>query len=271
MSKLSQENAKAIIQKNIEKIYHLPLKYTYLHQYLRNKYLRETLLKTYNFIKKLDNIVFYKHKYVFYTDTETLTHNIRKKNTGNDVSNRHINLLCCIGFISKQYQEKDNEKYLTKINKRFLEETGRKRPINTFYFRLFTEKELERLEKRAEALAKAKITSGNISYNKLICSGLEDIANEVYFANNKQAPQKKIREFEELLYIIELLINSQGYTTKAEIKDNCLLTDKEIDKLFSIFKEQLKERYCYRSPTKEQRNNWKLTSNKYIFTKKESN
>lgn len=266
-----------IVQRNLQTIYHLPPRYKNLDHYLSIPSLRETLLGTLNFVKT-KNIIIYKHKYVFILDTDTITHRVRKKNTGRASSNRHINFLCALGVINKQYQGSSRKEFeeqdklkatLLEINRQFLMKYPNRRPINAFYIREYDEAELKRLEERATRLRYTNVTPGNISFNRLCLCGLDDLATEVYPLNNRSAPEVKLQEYGYLLILIDKLISDQGYATKENIRDNVLLSDAELDMVFKLFKDWLKENYYYKMPTKAQKQQWNLTDNKFIFTKKE--
>lgn len=262
MSHLLSNNAKEIIAENQEVIYHLSkTKYPSLDYYLTGS-LYHTLLDVLKFIKSV-NVIIYKHKYVFYLDNNHLTHGVRKKICGTATSSRHINLLCAIGLINKQFQ---NAEDMLDINKNFLNQNkDKKRPVNVFYFRRYTDEELRRCEDRAKLLRAAGVTSGNMSFNILCVNGLKEIAYEVYPMNDRSAPSKKEEEFEMMLEVMKFLIDMQGYATRQQIKDNMLLPDKEIDKLFRIYRSRLKTIYTYGRPTADQMEEWKLEDKKYIY------
>ncbi len=266
MSKLSIESGLNIIQENREIIYRLPSKYKYLNHYLKGS-LRETLLKILNFIKD-KNIILYNHKYSFFIDNESLTYRVRKKSSGTATSSRHINLLCAMGLLNKQYQSKDRDKLL-EVNRAFFQmNPDRRMPINVFYFRKYTAKELDRCERRAAALFAAGVTSGNMSFNYLMLNGLEDIAKEVYPNNNRYAPMKKVVEYQDLIVVMDMLIEQNGYAKREQVQDNLLLEEEEIVQLFKVFKTALQSRYYYKRPTKQQKEQWALSDSKYIYTKR---
>ena len=117
MSKLTIESGQAIAEENLERIYHLPKRYTNLDEYLSGS-LRETLLSVLNYIKD-KRLIIENHKYLFFLDTTRLTTKVRKKTGGRATSNRHINLLCALGLLGKEPQNEYRDQ-LIEINKIFL-------------------------------------------------------------------------------------------------------------------------------------------------------
>lgn len=269
MSTLTIERGQKIAQENIERIYRFPKEYGTTKEYLEkyNGSLRKTLLSILNYIKD-KKIVIDKHRYEFFLDNNALTYKVRKKQARRATSNRHINMLCALGLLKKVYQSQ-NKDILLKINADFLQK-GAKRPINVFSFHAYTDQNLREVEMRANRLKSAGITSGNISQNQLVLNGLEDIANEVYYANDRTAPDIKAEEAAELLALMESLCDSYGYVSKSMLYDNLLLPDVEIDKLLRIFKLQLREIYKYAPPTKKEMQLWSLKDRKYIWKRKKS-
>lgn len=266
MAHLKSSESKKIVAENQEKLYHLSKsKYPNITHYLSGS-VYYTMLNVLKFIKTV-NVIIYKHKYVFFLDNGNLTYKVRMKNGGTATSSRHINLLCAIGLINKQFQ---SEHDMLHINKEFLKSNPeKKRPVNAFYFRRYSDRELQRCEERAERLKTAGVTAGNISFNTLSLNGLADIAREVYPMNNRTAPEKKAAEFEQLIQVMQFLVDRQGYASKQQIRDNLVLEESEIDKLFQIYRKQLTEIYNYKMPTKKQKEYWQLPDNKYIYTLKE--
>jgi hypothetical protein len=267
MSKLTTESAREIIEYNRSILYHLPVKYEYLNHYLQGS-LRGTLLSVFKFISD-KQILIVDHKYIFFADNKTLTYKARKKSSGESTTSRHINLLCALGLFTKQYQSRLKDK-LIDVNKNFFTNNPhKKRSINVYSFRRYTEQELKRIEDRARRLAEVNVTAGNFCQTMLACHGLEDLSNESLPSNNRKAPEKKAMEFQDLLYCISYIVDIQGYTTKQEIKDNLAIEDTELDKLFRIFKQDIAEIFYYKRPTKKQMEQWGLTTLKFIYTRKE--
>lgn len=267
MSHLTIESGQEIVKNNLQVLYHLPDSYTAIHYFLDKGTLKHTLYKILNYIKD-KRVIIDKHRYEFLLDTKQLTGKVRKKIGSDGTSNRHFNLLCCMGLINRVYQSPHKD-ILLDTNREFLKKSPFSRPINVFAFREYTEKELKRIEERSERLKAAGVTIGCISANYLSLNGCEDIANEVYFSNDRTAPEKKAVEAGDLFSVMELLTDRDGYTTREIVKENLVFPDKELDKVFRIFKSQIEELYTYKSPTKEQMQRWGLTSKKYIYVKKE--
>ena len=178
-------------------------------------------------------------------------------------------MLCALGFLKKIPQ---TEKSMLRANKKWLDIQKDKgnnlRPMNVFSFRRYTDKELDRIEERAGRLKAAGITAGNISHNNLSLNGCEDLANEVYYSNNRTAPERKMTEAAQLFAVMEMLIERDGYTTRERIRENLVLSHSEIDKLFKIFRIQIGDLYKYAPPTKAQMEQWGLKSRRYIYLKK---
>lgn len=267
MSHLSVQSGQEIARRNLQRVYHLPKRYEAINKYLTTGTLRDTLYRIFNYIKD-KQIIIDKHRYEFLLDTKSLTYKVRKRNGGDGTSNRHFNLLCSIGLINRVYQSSHKD-ILLDANREFLKKSKHRRPINVFSFREYTDSELDRIEERASRLLAAGVTIGCVSYNYLALNGCEDIANEVYFSNNRNAPDRKKVEVDDLLLVMELLTERDGYTTRDIVKENLVIKDKELDKLFRIFKSQIEELYTYRPPTKEQIQRWNLRNRKYIYIRRE--
>ena len=270
MSKLTIESAHEIVEYNIYRIYHLPKKrYEAIHYFLDRGTLRRTLLNILNYIKD-KQIIIDKHRYNFILDTDSLTHKVRRKASGRVTSNSHFNLLCCMGLLNKVYQNYERDIVL-EANRRFIEETGSAIPINVFSFRRYTEQELDRIEHRSQRLMQAGVTIGNVTYNYLCINGCKDIANEVYFSNNRAAPKKKRREFETVLPVIKELVEQRGYATREEIQTHVTeITGAELVIVLRTFKAEILKEYDYRPPKKKEMEKWRLPNRKYIYTKRET-
>lgn len=265
------KRAREIINQNRYIIYHLPKKYPYLGQILANDKVKSTLLQIYKFISDKD-IIIYKHKYEFFLSTKQIM-KIRGK-TGEGTANRYINYLCCIGLINKQYQHLDyngeeEKTELTNINFDFMVENADRpinRPINTFYFRLYSDKELNRLEQRAKLLIQNNITPSNVGFNRLSANNCKEIANEVYYAIDRKVIAKKKKELKALYAELDKLIKYKGYAKKSDIKN---IDKTELDKLFKIFKEQIREKYIYKAPNKAEKAEFKLKDSTWIIRGKD--
>lgn len=264
--------AKETIEYNQKLIYKLSVDYKYLHQVLDNEVIRDTLLKVLSHAKR--TVYIYKNKKTFTLDTKTLS-KIRHKTT-DSVSNKQINYLCAIGFIKKSYQmlgDTIEDTYLTNTNFEFLKNNNSKRPLNTFYIKEYTKNELLIMDARAERLIKNGVTPGNMSSNMLEHNGCKDIADEVFYANNKNSIKLKDKEFNQLLSVIDRYISRKGYTTKAEIYNSIYVnvSASEIDKLFRIYKRDINRIYKYNSPTSTDKLLYNLPQNfkKWIITRKD--
>lgn len=253
--------ARAIIEANIQKIYHLPKKYKNLERAMTG--VREDLLDIFNYIKKIDAVI-WKQKYTWYLDNKTLTEKIRKKTTY-ATTNRHFNYLCCIGLINKIPQRGEN---MLHINMEFMLETGSSIPMNVISVHLYTENELERLDHRAAELLQHGITPGNISKDKLMASGCEALAKEVYYANSENSLKKKEKDLVKVLECIENACDSQGYTTKAEICSSIGMSKDQLDVIFRVFKKQLQQKYTYKAPGKQEKEKYGLENQSWIIQRR---
>lgn len=273
MSKLTIASGQEIARENINRLYRFPKQYAVSKDYLERygSSLKSTLLAVLNYAKDL-NLIIDKHRYEFVLDNKTLTYKVRKKQS-ESTTNRHMNFLCALGFLKKVYQSKskDGSGYLLRINQDFLKKNpSAKRPISVFSFHAYTDADLQRIEERAIRLKEAGITSGNIGQNQLTCNGLEDVANEIYFANDRTAPDRKAQEAAVLFRLMDVLCDTYGYVNKEMVKENLLYDEAEIDRLFRIFKLQLNEIYSYSRPTTEDRERWNLKNQRFIFKRRES-
>ena len=255
------DGARAIIEFNIQKLYHLPSKYKYLNITLRNT--KKELLQILKYIKDIEPII-WKNKYVWYLPTKFITKRARKKGA-NSTNNKHFNYLCCLGVLVKLPQLDEN---MIGINKEFMLETGRERPINVFTVYRYTEKELARIESRAKILFEKKITSGNISRDKLAAVVLTELIDEVFYANTDKSYNRKLKDFQSLLRALEGIINDKGYATLQGLAEELHKSTEQIREIIKIFKLQLLEKYNYKGATKQQREQLDITTKKWIFTKK---
>lgn len=265
MSKLTIENGQAIAEENLERIYHLPKRYTNLDEYLSGS-LRETLLSILNYIKD-KRLIIENHKYLFFLDTTRLTTEVRKKG-GRSTSNRHINLLCALGLLGKEPQNEYRDQ-LIEINKIFLSKhPSAKRPINVFIVRRYTDEYLEKCEESARRLNSQHIRTGNMCSNMLIVHGLEDIAKEVYPNNNPLAPEVKTEDYQKLLGHMKAVVERQGYITKQQIFKAMDWSMEYLEQVRRIFRQDLAKVFKYYSPTNQQMKEYHLKDRKYIYTKR---
>lgn len=140
--------------------------------------------------------------------------------------------------------------------------------INTYTFEEYTKEYLTEIDKRAGILLENGVTPHNISFNLLCAKGLEDIAHEVYPTMHDNAFKKKERECKRLLSCIEDKCTINGYTTKQELTSALQIKREELDKLFRIFKDTIKERYSYKAPNRIEKDTFDLQDNTWIIIKK---
>lgn len=225
--------------------------------------LRATLLSILSYIENLQMWKLSSDGFDFFIDTAKLTYKVRGKSAGRAISNHHVNLLCAIGLLEKvNLNEGDEERVL----KPYLNKNNRMNPVSTYKIRRYDSKQLQFMEGRAERLKAVHVTTGNISYGYLIEHSIEDIAKEVYYNNNEYAPFKKRNEWNELEKLIDAIIDLQGYATKSDVKTNSFLQDNEIDRLFTIYKDKMRQKYDYKPPTKEQMKEFSLIAHSWIIT-----
>lgn len=268
-----QKEAQELITYNINVIYHLSAKYTNINFYLKGN-VRKTLLKFYGFMKGKQIIKYSSKRYIFVIDNKRITQQVRKKLFTETSTFRYMSVLCALGFLKKIPQDKRDPDNLLQVNRNFFHDNPEKRrEITVFSFRRYDDRELARIETRAERLSTAGVRIGNISYNMLMLNGCEKIAKEVYTKNNPTAPDRKCELFEYLLVCIDMAIEGHGYAYRQEIVDNLLsmsISEQEIDMLFKLFRSYLLEEYNYKRPNREQKKQFNLTSDKYIYTPKQT-
>lgn len=268
-TKIFSKTSEEIIERNRKILYHLSVRYAYLEQCLTES-LRDTLLAIYKFIRP-KSLIWYQGYYIFFVYNKKLTYGVRKS-SGEATSSRHINFLCALGIFEKIPQRPYRDETLF-INRNHLRNSAvnslfnddeKHRPMNFFRLIEFTDSNLAKIERRAELLYHASITAGNISYNRLVANGLPEIGNEVFYANDKTAPDRKLSELIILIEVMHELIEEQGYTTRqqviAEYRDKS-----EVKKVFSLFKAQIESNFDYKRPTAQDKTEFNLTSNKYIY------
>lgn len=276
MTKLKQERALEIVEANRNTIYHFPAGYPAISYYLKNDHLRNTLLKILLFLRdryKIQDgkkhIIIDKQKYMFYVSNSRLSFQIRGS-SGTGTSNRHINFLCAMGIFRKIPQ---TEETAIKANKNLKEKNPNLRYMNVFTFRELKQQELKRIEERSERLKHAGITAGNMSFNQLwyAVTDLQDIATEVYpdrRARQDYTETFLYRQFQLLRQCINTIIDSYGYATKELINDNLTLPKPQIDQLFKIFREHLKQEYQYKRPNKKEQERFNLPDQRFIYIRK---
>lgn len=261
------DGAREIIEHNINILYHLPKKYVCLDRALKD--VRYDLLKLLRFCKDTEPII-WKQKYVWFIDNNRLTKVVRKRTT-KPTSNRHFNFLCCLGALNKL---KQTENQMTGVNMTFLlneREKGKIRPINTFTVYRYTPKKLEEMDQRAAVLLEHKITPGNISNDKLVASGCNAMAKEVFYTNSEKSIQNKTKEFGKLLKQLERLCNEKGYTDKKELCSSLDWRRDRLDNILSIFKDNWEQHYRYKAPKMEETELYQLKSKHWIITRRTKN
>jgi len=272
---ISIESGKEILRDIRQKIYRPPKrKYPNLNYYIgesaRTK-LRTELINLLNYLintqnEKNDNgeveqrfFTAY-NQYCFFIDTDAYTTKIRKAKSGKERSNHGINLLCALGFFSK---DKDLERY--GINQNFEYYYPKKRLMSIYHFNKIN---LNYIESQAKRLRNANITVGTISANNLKGAGLEDIAERVYFRNKESAYEKKLREYFIVLEVIEDIVKDKGYATIGDIVHETDLQVSETKKVLKAFRNDIEKLYHYGPPTNKDRQLYGYQFTKYIYTRK---
>ena len=139
-----------------------------------------------------------------------------------------------------------------------LENPHIKTPISVFTVYRYTDKQLEKMDKNAGRLLDAKMTVGNLSHDRLMAAGLEDLANEVYFLNSDEVFHRRQQAIEVVFRELDRIIAQKGYASKRELYQALPFPDNEIDKLLKIFKNQFQERYVYKRPNADERSRWNI-------------
>ena len=282
-----------IIKNNIKVLYHID-KYAYLKTALKSdKRLaiepKKLLYNILNFLKDKE-LIYDKNndKWCFFLTTDTITE-LRKKDKYEKIeymhqqflsrnkatSNHYINYLSALGVINKMYQpfymSYADILQLTEINRRFLLNNLEKSiPINFFYIEPYTKNKLEEMEERAKRILQAKLTPGKAwSKATLQARNLGDIAEELYRRNNDVIAYKT-DVFDYMCYVIDRCIEIKGYARKEDLSNNMLVDDKTIENIRMVFKPRLSDKYYYKRATKQQRENYGINDNKFIFTVKEN-
>lgn len=255
----TSDGAREIIQYNRTVLYHLPKKYKNLDAALQS--VRDDLFTIMKFCMKPDPVI-WNQNYTWFIDNGNLTRERRK--TTKKVSNTHFNYLCCIGAITKH---KQTSRSMTGVNMTFLLNNPGKRPMNTFSIHKYTEKKLDEMEQRAAELREHKITPGNINCDKLKASGLQELAERIYYLNSKKTIDDKTERFEIVLEHLEKLCE-KGYTNKKELCSSLNTSRDKLDKLLNIFKEQWQQLYEYKAPNKQDKEKYNITSKSWIITRR---
>lgn len=257
----SPDGAKAILEHNLQILYHIPNRYQNLTRALKN--VRKDLLAIYKYIKGIDPII-WKQKYVWYIDNRHLTYKIRKSQSEAQ-SNRIFNYLSCIGVLEKQKQIGDD---MIGINKEFMLETGRERAINVFTVYRYTPKKLDELERRSAELLEHGITPGNISRDKLVISGLPRLAKKIYYSNKEEPLQRKEKEFERIIACMRNQCQKNGYTTKKELCIFLGIKSSKLDELLKLFRSTWQTEFVYKPPSRAEKEQYKIITKKFIFRRR---
>lgn len=255
-------------------------KYPYLANYLKStKPLRRTLIKVLDYIEGLNPDKLESRTRMFWLTAEK-TSEARERKHGNGVSNHHMNMLCAMGLFKKRRQSKTDTDTLLPLEKDFLKNNknkNKRRLPGTYYILKYNKSNLRNIEQNCKRLAEAEITAGNISFCRLYCNDLEDIARKIYFENNPEAPQKKEREYNQILKIIDKFIDEKGYCTRPEIfglyhvetgvykTEAVKKCDNELKIVLSIYKPQIKNIYWYKRPNREEKETFGLKSEEKIY------
>lgn len=266
----SPESAEAIIKYNIYVIYHLPKRYKNVHSALEmdkeQQPLRDLLLKILNFSKNSKTVI-WDQRYINHLDNGRITYDFRK-NQSTGTASRYFNYLCSMGLLKKQKQVAG---HMTKINEKFLKETRKPRPINVVSIPKYTKDYLQQIETRTQLLTDHQVTKGNISRNKLMAAGLQDLANEIYPINSKKSFPGKQKLYSRLEQVIEQALNEHGYIYMAQVADTMEMPEEAVKALKKIFNEDFKSKYHYGATTAEQAEQFNIPTKKWIITRREDN
>lgn len=186
-------------------------------------------------------------------------------------ANRHLNILCAVGLLNKIEQSVWDIDALVSGNYEFFRHTpSGLHPVNAVRIPKWEPEYLQTVEARARILNDHGITAGNISDNKLLAAGLGDLSHGIYPSNDHGVFTKKEKDYQVILGFIDHSIEVCGYCSKSLIYDNLIdeIERDDIQGLLMIFSEDLKERYNYHMPNKEERERFSLENRKYIYTRK---
>lgn len=263
----SVDKARAILEQNIYRIYHLQKKKIYIRSALdmdkENQPLRDLLLKILNFCKNVEPVI-YRQKYVYHLDNGRITYEFRG-NQSTGTASRYFNYLCAMGLLKKQAQIPGKK---TLINEQFQEQTKRPRPINVVSIPEYTNSCLNQIEARTEALLLNKVTKGNISRNKLMAVGLADLANEVFPLNQKKAYPNAKKQYQRLEQVIEQALKDQGYIYIGQVAEALEMPEKDVKGLKRIFNEDFESKYRYGATTAVQAEQYNIPTKKWIITRR---
>ncbi len=262
------EQGQEIVKQNIRTLYHFPKGYKAINEIFQQKpELRLFLLKILNYAKDKELII-YRNQYCFFMDNTRLT--VLRNRTTKEVTNRYANYLCCMGLLHKVYQEIDYNEgsiHLTNANIAFMEQSGSRRPVNTFSIREYTDRELEAIEVNTRLLIDHNVTTGNVSADLLRERGLDELAQKVYYANNPNSFSRKKALYKRLTDILERQISEAGFTTKKRLLKE--FGDEQLgERIFRIFKDQIQASYMYKPANSEERQRTGFKGKKWIIIKR---
>ena len=260
------ENNRELIEENLKLLYRFP-KYIYISKILEHQELRRTLLKVFNYAKNSD-IYSYHGKITFTLSSRYLT-KLRDRTT-TSTSNKYLNFLCAAKLINKHTIENTFQlKMALDLYNKEKEKNKKASIINAFYVYRYNEKSLKIIDNQCKLLLDHGITPGNISKDKLIISGLEELADRVYQQNIKDTITWKDNSFSLIEKFINQQIELKGFCSKQEIYDNVIINKNynkaSIDKILKIYSFLLLDYFKYKKPTNEEKKIYGLTSNKFIY------
>jgi len=269
------EKGKSILQETRNKIYKIPAEYKYLISYVgENKTLREDLLSIIKYLLNPQNkkneageteqrFFTSNHRYCFFLDTNAIVEKIFHYKRGRGRANQGINLLCALGFFTK-----DKQPWLFNINQNMKLNSEQFRYMTIYHFKSV---DLKELEARAEKLRHGKIGVSNISRASLKAAGLSDIAEEVYFQNDVDMMPQKIAGYRLIVESLDKLLDRKGYCTRSDLIEAADFerSEKKILEILRMFKINLERDYCYRPARQQDRTKYNYNGRKWIYTRKD--
>lgn len=266
----SPESAEAIIKYNIYVIYHLPKRYKNVYLALETDQerqpLRDLLLKILNFSKNTTPVI-WNQRYINHIDNNRVTYEFRH-NHSTGTASRYFNYLCAMGLLKKQKQTPES---MTRINEEFLKETNKPRPINVISIPKYTKEYLQQVESRTQLLKEHQVTRGNISRNRLMAAGLQQLANEVYPLNVKKSFPNKQELYLRLEQVIDKALKEHGYIYISQVADALEMPEEAVKALKKIFNEDFSSKYHYGATTAAQAEKYNIPTKKWIITRRYDN
>ena len=181
-----------------------------------------------------------------------------------DVMNHHIEYLCAMGLITKEDQD----------------------TADSFSFYVLDSADsFMKIERNCNLLCNGNVTTTNINSERIEAAGLNSEAEvetaveaveETSVSNEKTAETETVNktscEDERLTKISDFIgrsISEKGYCAKTDIVEKVILdqenNEKLIDKLIRKYKDNLHEQFLYKRPTNEEKEQFHLTSSKFIY------